>query len=294
MTRKENRSVERLLYAKMIDMGGFPVKQPLPAATVDQIDPFLLVHHAEVKISEDRDPMNTGVGPHPHRGFSPVTFVFKGGVHHRDSRGNSSVVKAGGTQWMNAGMGIIHSERPPADIQDLGGRQEIIQLWVNTPQKNKMDEPAYFPLHADETPVVPNEHENVEIKIVAGEYNGVKGPILTISPILALRMNFQKGATHFFDIPEHFNAFIYILDGQLKVNGYGYVDGLNLIQLNNDANGIGVEALKDTRFILMAGEPLNEPVESQGPFVMNTTTEIMEAMRDYQTGKMGVLIEEDL
>jgi len=274
-------------------MGGFPVKQPLPTMHVEQIDPFLLLHHAEAKVPADRDPMTAGVGPHPHRGFSPVTFVFKGGVHHRDSRGNSSVVSAGGTQWMNAGMGIIHSERPPESIHELGSTQEIIQLWINTPQKNKMDQPEYFPITAEETPQIPTDDLNVDIRIVSGEYKGVKGPVSSLSPVMSLRMTFSKGGSHYFEIPESFNAFIYLLDGKLKIDGYGYVDGLNLVNLKNDAPGIGVEALDDTRFILMAGEPLNEPMVSHGPFVMNTTTEVMEAMRDYQMGKMGVLIEEE-
>jgi redox-sensitive bicupin YhaK (pirin superfamily) len=273
-------------------MGGFPVKQPLPTMHVEQIDPFLLLHHAVARVPADRDPMTAGVGPHPHRGFSPVTFVFKGGVHHRDSRGNSSVISAGGTQWMNAGMGVIHSERPPENIHELGGTQEIIQLWINTPQKNKMDQPEYYPVTAEDTPQVLSEDTNVDIRIVSGVYKGVEGPVPSLSPVMALRMTFTKGGSHYFEIPQNYNAFIYLLDGKLKVEGYGYVDGLNLVNLGNDAPGIGLEALADTRFILMAGEPLNEPMVSHGPFVMNTTTEVMEAMRDYQMGKMGVLIEE--
>src|SRR5688500_3399223 len=148
----KNRTVSNLLYAHPYDMGGIPIKQPFPTAKVDQIDPFLLLHHAEIKVSKHIDPSQAGVGPHPHRGFSPVTFIFKGGVHHSDSRRNNSVVYAGGAQLMNAGMGAIHSERPPDDIHEIGGSQEIIQLWINSPAKNKMDPPAYFPLQAADTP----------------------------------------------------------------------------------------------------------------------------------------------
>jgi len=103
----KNRSVSSLLYATVVDMGGMPVRQPFPTVKVDQIDPFLLLHHADIKVPTHLEPDEAGVGPHPHRGFSPVTFIFKGGVHHRDSRGNDNVVYAGGAQWMNAGMGII-------------------------------------------------------------------------------------------------------------------------------------------------------------------------------------------
>ena len=121
----KTRTVSRLLYAEQMDMGGMPIRQPLPTQAVEQIDPFLLLHHANIKAPTHIEPGQSGVGPHPHRGFSPVTFIFQGGVHHRDSRGHDSTVYAGGAQWMNAGMGIIHSERPPNDIHEIGGRQEI-------------------------------------------------------------------------------------------------------------------------------------------------------------------------
>lgn len=287
----KNRTVRNLLYAEKVDMGGFPVRQPFPTANVEAIDPFLLLHHAEAKFSENMDLKNAGVGPHPHRGFSPVTFIFKGGVHHRDSRGNNSVIYSGGTQWMNAGRGIIHSERPPLDVHDKGGRQEIIQLWINTPAEHKMDQPAYYPLTEEETPVIVKD-ELTDVRIVSGEYKGAKGPIPSLSPVMALRATFRKGAKQSFEIPESYNAYVYFLDGKVKVSGYGLVEGLNLVELNNDGDGIEIEALEDTRFIIMAGEPLNEEVVSYGPFVMNSTTQIMEAMRDYQMGKMGVLIEE--
>ena len=134
----KNRSVSSLLYATLVDMGGLPVRQPFPTQRIDQIDPFILLHHADVKAPAHVLPDHAGVGPHPHRGFSPVTFIFKGGVHHRDSRGNDSVIYAGGAQWMNAGMGIIHSERPPLDIHEmvfrLTGDSELkastLQPWV--------------------------------------------------------------------------------------------------------------------------------------------------------------------
>lgn len=292
MENESNRKVTDLLYAEKVDMGGFPVRQPLPTRNVDMIDPFLLLHHAEIKFTENIHPLKEGVGPHPHRGFSPVTFVFKGGVHHLDSRGNNSVIYSGGTQWMNAGMGIIHSERPPENIIELGGVQEIIQLWINTPRRHKMDIPAYFGLSDTDTPEVPVSDEKAHIKIVSGEYGGIQGPVPSNTEVLALRMAFGKGGSHFFRLPENYNAWIYALDGKLDLGGYGMMEGLNMAVLDTSGAGIHVEALVDTRFILMAGKPLHEPVESYGPFVMTNATEIMEAMRDYQMGKMGVLIEE--
>ena len=276
----------------MVDMGGMPVRQPLPTQQVEQIDPFLLLHHADIKVPAHIVPDRGGIGPHPHRGFSPVTFIFKGGVHHRDSRGNDSIIYAGGAQWMNAGMGVIHSERPPHDIQEIGGRQEIIQLWINTPAGHKMDMPAYFPLSAEEAPKAIIDDGNVKVKVFSGEVLGVRGPIPLQTDVNAATLEFRKGGKITIPLPGNHNALIYLLDGKLSLDGYGMVEGLNVVQFNNDGEGFSAEALEDTRVLALSGAPLNEEVVSYGPFVMNTQTEIMEAMRDYQKGKMGVLIEE--
>lgn len=288
----KNRTVSRLLYAHQVDMGGMPIRQPLPTQQVDQIDPFLLLHHANVKAPSHIKPEHAGIGPHPHRGFSPVTFIFKGGVHHRDSRGNDSTIYAGGAQWMNAGMGILHSERPPHDIHNIGGHQEIIQLWINTPAKNKMDQPAYYPLSADEAPVFVSEDGQVNGKVFSGEVLGVKGPIPSQTVVNAATLTFTKDGKISIALPPDHNALIYLLDGKLKVDGFGLVEELHLVHFNNDGEGIVIEGLEDTRILLLSGLPLNEPVVSHGPFVMNSQTQIMESMRDYQMGKMGILIEE--
>ncbi len=288
----KNRSVSNMLYAQMVDMGGFPVRQPLPTQKVQQVDPFLLLHHADVKAPKHVEPDDAGIGPHPHRGFSPVTFIFKGGVHHRDSRGNDSTIYAGGAQWMNAGMGILHSERPPHDIHEIGGRQEIIQLWINTPAAHKFDQPAYFPLSAEDAPTYVSDDEKVKARIFSGEILGVKGPIPSHTDVNAATFEFKKGGKVSVELPTSHNALLYLLDGKLTLEGFGLVDGLNAVVFKKDGEGITIEALEDTRVLLLSGEPLNEEVVSYGPFVMNTQTQIMEAMRDYQMGKMGVLIEE--
>ncbi len=287
-----NRTIQSILYATPMDMGGFPIRQPFPSGKAPQIDPFLLLHHADLKVSADVDPLQAGVGPHPHRGFSPVSFILKGGVHHRDSRGNNSVIYAGGTQWMNAGMGVIHSERPPKDIQELGGRQELLQLWVNTPSKHKMDAPSYQPLTPEETPVLASTDGQTTIHIVAGELAGVKGPIHTLSAVNTFTAEMKKGAKYYFSIPATHNAFIYLIEGKLQVTGDGEVEAKYVAVFNRDGAGFELEALADSQLFIGTGEPLNEPVASHGPFVMNNQTELMEAFRDYQIGKMGVLIEE--
>lgn len=288
----KNRTVSRLVYGQMVDMGGIPLRQPFPTQNVEQIDPFLLLHHADIEVSTDAEPDEAGVGPHPHRGFSPVTFIFKGGVHHRDSRGNDNVVYAGGAQWMNAGMGTIHSERPPHDIHEIGGRQEIIQLWINSPARHKMDQPVYYPVQAAEVPTFNSEDGRVTARVFAGNLLGVKGPIPTNTEVNASTLEVKKGGKISVALPQNHTAFLYLLDGKLTLEGFGLVEEKNVVMFKSDGDGITLEGLEDTRVLLMSGEPLNEEVVSYGPFVMNTQTQIMEAMRDYQKGKMGILIEE--
>ncbi len=287
-----NRTLKTIVYAQPMDMGGMPIRQAFPSTKVEQIDPFLLLHHADIKVAANIETKHAGVGPHPHRGFSPVSFIFKGGVHHRDSRGNDNIVYAGGTQWMNAGMGMIHSERPPADIHEKGGRQELIQLWVNTPAKHKMDIPTYIPLTAQETPKIISEDGLTTIQVIAGSLNKVEGPIIPLSPVNTFTVEMKKGATFFFAIPPTHNAFIYLMEGKVGVVGDDEVHENYTAIFHNNGDGFTIQAISDTRFFIGSGEPLNEPVASHGPFVMNNQTELMEAFRDYQQGKMGVLIEE--
>jgi quercetin 2,3-dioxygenase len=288
----KNRKVTHTLFADIFDMGGMPVRQAFPTMNVNQVDPFLLLHHANIKVPTHLDPDHAGVGPHPHRGFSPVTFIFEGGVHHRDSRGNDSVVYAGGAQWMNSGMGMMHSERPPKNIHEIGGHQEIIQLWVNTPAKNKMDQPAYFPVSADQTGKFVSDDKKVRLNVVAGEVLGKKGVVPTLSPVNAATLEIERDGKIEIPIPQDFNAFLYLLSGKISIDGYGLLEPYHAVVFDKDGEGVSITGLENARLLLMSGLPLNESVVSHGPFVMNNQTQIMEAMRDYQMGKMGVLIED--
>jgi quercetin 2,3-dioxygenase len=288
----KTRSVKRLLYANVVDMGGLPVRQPFPTNQVQQLDPFLLLHHADVKVPTHIKPEHAGVGPHPHRGFSPVTFIFKGGVHHRDSRGNDHVIYEGGAQWMNAGRGIIHSERPPKNIHEIGGRQEIIQLWINSSAKSKMEQPVYVPMEASKIPRWISDDNKIELRVFSGEVGTVKGLMQPENEINAATIHAKKDGSITLNLPDSHQAMVYLLDGKIKVADFGSVDGLHVVHFNQDGDSVAFEALEDTRILLISGKPINESVVSHGPFVMNTQTQIMEAMRDYQTGKMGVLIEE--
>ncbi|MBX2840619.1 MAG: pirin family protein [Flammeovirgaceae bacterium] len=287
----KTRSISQIQRAQKINMGGFIVDQALPLPQINMVDPFLLIHHADAKYEAGANPKTGGVGPHPHRGFIPVTFVYKGEVHHRDSRGNSSVVKAGGTQWMHSGRGVIHSERPSKEFAAEGGKMEIIQLWINVPAKHKMDQPKYFPLEVEDTPEVISSDKLVKVKVVTGEFEGVKGPVPQYTPMVNLRISAQKGGKIELPIDQNFNTLLYLLDGKLKFNGNQMAGKKDLVVFKNNGDSVHLEAEEDARLIILAGLPLGEKVVSQGPFVMNNDTEIMESMRDYQMGKMGVLIE---
>ncbi len=286
---KHLRSIHQIIPSQKVNMGGHIIEQPLPNKLMEQLDPFLLVHHAEWELQGNQRQQEVGIGGHPHRGFSPVTFVFQGDIRHRDSFGNDQVVKAGGTQWMHAGKGVIHSERPSAELAEKGGTQEIIQFWVNTPAKHKMEMPYYLPLEEAATPTL--EGDGFNVQIVAGEYKGIRGPAKTFSPMLLMRGTIQTDAAAEFEIPTDYNTLMYLLDGSLVINGQS-ATAKDLIWFKNDGEGVALSATKDTRFILLSGEPIGEEVASYGPFVMNTQTEIMEALRDAQMGKMGVLIED--
>jgi quercetin 2,3-dioxygenase len=286
------KKVKQLLYAHPYDMGGFPIRQPFPTNNVDHIGPFILLHHANIKVPKHIEPKNAGVGPHPHRGFAPVTFIFEGAVHHRDSRGNSSIVEKGGVQWMNAGMGVIHSERPPENIHEIGGVQEIIQLWVNIPSAHKKDQPLYIPLKAEQLTIVTSEDAKVIMNVVAGEVNGAKGPINGLSPLSAATIEMQPSGSISIRVSEKFESLIYILSGKVRIKGYGEAEHHHAVVFENEGEYIELEAIEEARILYLSGEAINEKMVAQGPFVMNSETEIMEAYRDYQMGKMGILIEE--
>jgi len=273
-----------------MNMGGFKVRQPLPHPRINNIDPFLLLHHAgPTAIPAGSHVREHGVPPHPHRGFEPVTFVYKGGVHHRDSRGNDSVILDGGVQWMTAGMGITHSERPPKELAEKGGDQEIIQLWINLPAEHKMVQPRYIGLSREDIPVI-DSGSGAIVQVVAGEVNGARGPVPTFSPLVALNGAFGEGSSVTLDLPEGQSGLVYVLDGALSVNGQR-VDGRQMAELGTSGS-LQIEAIEPARALILTGEPIGEPVVKSGPFVMNTQTQVMEAMRDAQMGKMGILIEE--
>ncbi len=286
---KARKTVKQVIPAQKVNMGGHLLDQPLPVRGLDYVDPFLLIHHWESRLPGGQHPRDVGVGPHPHRGFSPVTFVFKGSVEHRDSLGNHAVVKEGGTQWMFAGRGITHSERQGKELAENGGEVELIQFWVNAPAHKKMATPYYQPISAEDTPLV--EEEGSKLWVVSGTYKEIEGAAPSQSPQILLRGAIEAGSQITLDIPRTYNTIVYLLDGELEVSDTK-LKRKDMAVFYNDGEEIPVKATKDTRYIVLSGEPIKEPVASYGPFVMTNESELMEALRDAQMGKMGVLIEE--
>ena len=276
--------------ADPVNMGGIFIDQALPLQELEQVDPFLLIHHWRDEFPGGQKQEEVGVGPHPHRGFAPVTLIFEGAVHHRDSEGYDSIVEAGGTQWMNSGKGIIHSERPSRKIAEQGGLYEIIQFWVNAPATNKLDEPKYQSLSKEETPSWKSKDGLVDISLVAGELGQFKSPIQSYTPLHVVRFEFQQDGRTELTVPSSANTLIYVLNGSLDVNGT-LIEDKSIGVFASGSEPILLRAMNDTRAIILSGEPINEPLATYGPFVMNNSRELMNAIQDYQAGKMGSLIE---
>ncbi len=284
------RTIAHILPGEPMTMGNLPLVQPLPTVRVEQISPFLLLHHfGPVQAAPGEDPMD--LGPHPHRGFEPVTLLYAGGIRHKDSRGNEGFLRGGDVQWMTAGRGIIHSERASREFLEEGGTLEGIQLWVNLPRDRKWIQPDYQDIKEDDQPLLEFAGGKVRMRLVAGRYGEASGPVRTQTPMLVAKVFMARGSDHTFPLPSTYNVGCYLLDGGLRsAAGFSY-PGQHLLHYRNDGEVISLQAEADTRLLLLAGAPIDEPVAQYGPFVMNTQTEVMEAMRDYRQGKMGFYID---
>ena len=276
--------IQKISYGEEFQMGPLRIRQSLPVQGLNSFGPFILLHHA-VPTYYEAGTERPRLGPHPHRGFAPVSFVFEGGAYHRDSLGNEGYLEAGDVQWMTAGKGIIHSEGPSETFLKKGGTLELIQLWVNLPAKFKMTEPSYQDIKSGEMPNVFDE-KGIDLKIVSGEYNGRKGPAKTFTPMITLFGKIEKGKKLFLNFPSDFETGIYILKGELEVFD-NKIDRFHLITFHD--NLISIETLSECSLLILSGQPIKEPIVSHGPFVMNTHQEIHQAIVDYQEGKMGSL-----
>ena len=287
-----NKKVKYLLPAVDVDMGGFLLKQAFPTNRINQIDPFLLLHHANFSFNEYAPAIHQGIDPHPHRGFTAVTFVVNGEVHHRDSRGNDQIAKKGEVQWMHAGAGIIHSERPSQKLVEEKGTQETIQLWINSPADKKKNQPLYQFIKESDIPVFLSKDKLINNKLIAGNYNGLQSKIKTESELLIIWGDAKAGSSQVVDVPKKYNSILYLISGTMRITGHGNIAKEHLVIFENNADNIEMSFESSAQFLLLCGVPINEKVVKHGPYVMNTETEILEAMRDFKMGKMGILIEE--
>ena len=283
-------TINRLGRSDFVNMGPIQLRQPIPTQHIDIIDPFILLHHyGPYEISERNNPFD--LGPHPHRGFEPITFLVEGEQLHRDSLGNESVVKAGDVQWTTAGRGIIHAEAPTKEFVQKGGTLEGIQLWLNLPAEKKMMAANYQHIKNEDFRVVSSKDNKVNIQIIAGELEGVYGRIKTQTPVNAFMITVEAGGSYTIKVPNSHQSSVYLLKGDVLINDSETLK-LNenqLIQFNRDGEGFSIKGKGRSKLLFISGEPLYEKVTTYGPYVMNTQTEIMEAMRDYQMGKMGFL-----
>jgi hypothetical protein len=267
-----SRTVLTRYRAVSDDIGDLRTQRPLPNHELEQIDPFLFLNHHGPQVYP---PDNRGLpfGPHPHRGFETVTFILEGSLAHRDTGGHESIIHAGGVQWMTAGRGLEHAELSPEEFLRDGGPLEILQLWVNLPARLKMTEPRYQGLQRDAIPSI--QRNGVTVNLIAGTFDGQRGPIESITDVFMCTLEMPAGSRITLDAPRAHNVFCYD------------VREMHLIHYDNDDDSVALETARDTTILFGHAQPYREPVVAQGPFVMNTRAEIMQAFRDYQLGLFG-------
>jgi hypothetical protein len=248
---------------------------------------FLMDFNPEFNFTPTTKPR--GVGVHPHRGFETVTIAYKGSVAHNDSTGNSGVINPGDVQWMTAASGILHKEYHEIEFSKKGGPFEMAQIWVNLPKKYKMSSPKYQAILSEQKGRFEIENGMGSILVIAGEYEGIKGPAKTFSPVemYDIRLN-ENGRTEL-DLPPSFNTGLLVVEGEITVNDNNTVQEHQYVQFKNGEGDIMITASRKSVLLLLSGEPINEPVAAYGPFVMNTAEEIKEAVDDFNSGKFGTL-----
>ncbi|MDP4128965.1 MAG: pirin family protein [Bacteroidota bacterium] len=268
---------------------GFRVFNFIPGANISQrrISPFLLL---DFNAEFDFGPSEKirGVDVHPHKGFETVTIAYKGSVEHYDSAGSRGVINPGDVQWMTAGAGILHKEFHEKEFSKKGGPFEMVQLWVNLPKKDKSTPAHYQAITASQMGKAELPGNGGLVNVIAGVFNGVKGPAYTYSPVNLFDIRLNQDGELTTTIPAEQNASLLVINGSIEVNGKK-AEEHSFVLFNNDGEEITIRATEKAVVLLLSGEPINEPIASYGPFVMNTQDEIYEAMKDFQAGKFGVL-----
>ncbi len=279
MTTQTFRTVERLVQGMPTSDGaGVRLTRVLTQNLQRRLDPFLML---DAFRNENPDDYIGGFPDHPHRGFETVTYMIAGRMRHHDSVGNEGLLGPGGAQWMTTGSGLIHSELPEQEE----GLMEGFQLWLNLPAKNKMIAPSYRDIPPAAIPEYVSP-DGVRVRVIAGASHGVEGAVQRPdTEPLYLDVHLPAGRRFVQPIAAGHNAFTYTYRGSVSIGGVAVSDRHMAILANNGAPELCVEATEDSRLLIIAGQPLHEPIAQIGPFVMNTGAQLHEAMRDYQAGK---------
>jgi redox-sensitive bicupin YhaK (pirin superfamily) len=248
---------------------------------------FLLDYGAKWLVPPSEKPR--GVGVHPHRGFETVTIAYYGKVAHHDSAGNSGVIAEGDIQWMTAGAGVLHKEYHEEEFSRKGGLLQMVQLWVNLPAEYKMTPAKYQAIeNKDITKVLLSDGVS-SVELIAGEYNGKKGPAFTFSPVNLFNARLNEGSEVQFKFNKNQNTGMLVIEGEIRINKAEIAPENNFILFKHDGEEILIEGIKKSVVLVLSGEPIYEPIASYGPFVMNTKDEIKQAYEDYNSGKFGYL-----
>ncbi len=267
---------------------GFPVRTLFSYQSMGELlSPFLMLDYASPTTFTPSTKAR-GVGPHPHRGFETVTIVYEGELAHKDSAGNSGIIGLGDVQWMTAGAGILHEEMHSAQFTQQGGMLSMAQLWVNLPANQKMTPPAYQAIEAEQIPAIQLENDQGTARLIAGNHAGLCGPAKTHTAMQVWDLRIKKGAVISLPAPNHWNAALAILQGQVETDK-GVAGDASLIVFSRAGTGIEVSASQDTHALFLSGEPIPGPVVGYGPFVMNTKAEIAKAIEDFNEGRFGML-----
>ncbi len=268
---------------------GFHVRNLFPSNDLDrELSPFIMLDYAGPTFYPATDTPR-GVGEHPHRGFETVTIVYQGLVAHRDSAGNSGVIGPGDVQWMTAASGIVHEEMHEREWAKRGGTLQAIQLWVNLPKASKMSAPGYQTIVNAQIPVVQLEGGAGSLRVIAGSVGGAKGPAKTFTPIELYDLRLRAGYSVPLQLPAGHNTGVFVLSGRARIGESQTLTAAELAVLTLTGQPVTITAEEDATILVMAGEAINEPVARYGPFVMNTQAELVQAVNDYQAGKMGHL-----
>lgn len=267
---------------------GFPVRNLFPSNDLDrQVDPFLMLDYAGPEYFEPTDHPR-GVGEHPHRGFETVTIMYQGLVAHRDSAGNSGVIGPGDVQWMTAASGVVHEELHEQNWAKKGGTLHAIQLWVNLPRSQKMSAPRYQTILDTDIPAI-DINGGGTLRVIAGSFERRRGPARTFTPIELYDLQLHSGQRAILNVPSAHNTSILVLEGRASVNGSQTAGEAELIVCHREGTQLIIDTNEDSRLLVMSGEPIEEPIARYGPFVMNTKAELVQAVEDYQAGRMGHL-----